>query len=325
MEKRSPAKKFIGSKSFTLIALLVVIILFYAIVTKGNYLKLLNIRNILNAMVVTSFLAIGEGYLIIFGEIDLSTGAVGTMCAVLLGISLTTWGLPWYLAVIFALICGAACGFINAFLINVLNFQAFIATLAMASVIEGLEYVFSNALAIPVENPVIAYVGTQKLFGGVVPITVIITLLLLLVYGLILSKSKFGRTVYLCGGNRKAAKLTGINPTRISYILFSNCGMLAALSGILLSARLKSATINGIKSDSFTGITSAILGGISFGGGAGGMFGCFLGLLVLSCFNNGMTVIGSSYYTQTIASGALLIVALFLDFVSERRRAKKIR
>ena len=321
MEKTTKTSKFLKSKIFTLILLLAAIVVFFAIATKGSFLKPLNIRNILNSMVLVSLLAIGEGMLIIAGNIDLSAGAVGTLAGVLLSFLLTTLGLPWPVAVIGCLVSGAVCGLINAFLINELAFQPFIATLAMSSVAEGLTYVICGALAIPVKDKVITYVGTGRIFGQI-PVSIIISLLALIIYGLILAKTKFGRTIYLCGGNRNAARLAGLNPKKLSYILFMNGGALAALAGGLLAARLKSGTPAGIKTMQFSGITAAILGGISFGGGSGGMLGCFIGLLIINGFNNGLTVMGIDPYWQTVASGLLLIIALLFDFFSIRSAAR---
>jgi ribose/xylose/arabinose/galactoside ABC-type transport system permease subunit len=103
-----------------------------------------------------------------------------------------------------------------------------------------------------------------------------------------------------------------------------NAGFLAAMASTIYAARLKNATATGISGQQFSGITAAILGGIAFGGGSGGMFGCFLGLLVLNAFNNGMTCIGVNTYVQTIFSGLLLIVALMLDYVSQHGQARNI-
>ena len=321
METTSRTKKFFKSKTFTLILLLIAIVIFFAIATKGSFLKLLNIRNILNSMVLVSLLAIGEGMLIIAGNIDLSAGSVGTLAGVLLAFLLSTLGLPWPIAVIGCLVCGALCGLINAFLINELAFQPFIATLAMSSVAEGLTYVICGALAIPIKDPVVTFVGTGKI-ASYIPVSIIISILALVIYGVILARTKFGRTIYLCGGNRNAARLAGLNPKKLSYILFMNGGALAALSGGLLAARLKSGTTQGIKTLQFSGITAAILGGISFGGGSGGMFGCFIGLLIINGFNNGMTVMGIDPYWQQVASGVLLIIALLFDFFSAKSAAK---
>ena len=137
------ARKFLKSKSFTLIILFVIVAGFFSIISKGSYFTLSNLRNILNAMVLYMLLAIAEGVLIIFGEIDLSPGYVGTTCGVFIALLSTTLGLPWYLALILALALGACWGLFNALLINQFGFQSFIATLASGLAV-GLD---------PVPNP----------------------------------------------------------------------------------------------------------------------------------------------------------------------------
>ena len=89
----------------------------------------------------------------------------------------------------------------------------------------------------------------------------------------------------------------------------------------MLASRVSSATVTGVNSNQFSGVTAAILGGISFGGGTGGMVGAFIGLLLLNCFNNGMTLIGMDPYWQTVASGALLLLALIIDYYNNRKRS----
>ena len=316
-------KAFIRSKTFTLLLLDIVVIIFFTIFTRGTFLQPLNIRNILNAMVIVSFLAIGEGLLIIYGNIDLSCGNVGTMCAILMAILITNLNYTWYVALLLSFIVGMITGVINATLITKLNFQPFIATLAMASVAEGLSYVFGNATSIAVEDKVLSFIGTYRFANGLIPFSVIISIMFMLIYGIMLSRTKFGRMIYLCGGNREAARLTGINSKKICYILFANMGFLSALSGALLASRMKSATVNGIISNQFSGVTAAILGGISFGGGSGGMLGAFLGLLLLNCFNNGMTIMGVDPYWQIVASGLILLVALIFDYISAKRSTKR--
>jgi ribose/xylose/arabinose/galactoside ABC-type transport system permease subunit len=249
---------------------------------------------------------------------------MGTLCGVIMGVAITNMGMPWYVGILLALLTGALGGFLNAVMVNQLRFQPFIATLAMQSVLASMSYVVTKGVRIPIDNDVVAFIGTAKILDGLLPINVIIALVFMLVYGVILARSQFGRTVYLCGGNMKAAKLAGINPKKISYILFMNAGALSAIAGVIYSARLKNATATGISTQQFAGITAAILGGISFGGGSGGMFGCFLGLLVLNTFNNGMLCIGVNTYVQTIFSGLLLIIALMLDYISQRSQARNL-
>lgn len=321
MEKPNVLKKILTSKIFTLLVLLAVIVVFFEFAsTNFSYLKPSNIKNILNSMVLYTLFAIAEGLLIISGEIDLSTGYVGVVSGVLLSALLATSGLPWVAVVVLCLLVGAAFGLFNAFLINELAFQGFIATLATGAFIaRGLAYILVDGKVIKIENPAILWAGTGKIFE-VFPVSIILALVLITVYGIILAKTKFGRSIYLCGSNRNAARLAGLNPRRLSYILFANSGALGALAGMLFVARMKAGNLTGTASYSFPAITAVILGGISFGGGSGGMLGCFLGLLIINGFNNGLTVMGVTPYMQSVFSGVLLLLALTLDFFSNKRQ-----
>ena len=322
MESVKGLRKFFNQKMVTLLILAVIVILTFTILSGGDYLKVSNIRAILNLMSVTGLLTIGVGCLIIAGYIDLSTGSIGTMSCVLLALFLRE-GIPWPVTVVACLLVGMLIGGFNAVLVNVFGFQPFIATMAVASISQGLAFTFCNGQSIPVRDRVVTYIGTGRIFD-VIPIAILVLLVCFIVYGLILSKSKFGRSVYLVGGNQQAARLSGIHPVRISYILFINSGMLAALAGMLLAARLKSGSTAGITSSQFTGITAAMLGGISFGGGSGSLAGVFVGLLIITGFSNGLSVLGVISFWQTFASGALLLFALTLDYLYGRRMQRSV-
>jgi len=322
MESAKGLKKFFNQKMITLLVLLVIVVVTFSILSGGIYLKIANIRSILSLMAVTGLLTLGVGCLIISGNIDLSTGANGTLCGVLMALFLRG-GVPWPVTVIACLVLGMLVGGFNALLVNVVGFQPFIATMAVASVTQGLTYIFAGGQPTPVRDEIITYVGTGRIFD-VIPVSILILVAGFIIYGLMLSKSKFGRSIYMVGGNRQAARLSGLHPVKMSYILFINCGMLSALAGMLLAARLKSGTVTGVASSQFAGITSAMLGGISFGGGTGSFAGAFLGLLIITGFNNGLTVLGVLSFWQTFASGALLIFALTIDYLNEQRTLKKV-
>ena len=328
MKKKSAASKFFASKTFTLIILFIVMYVVFAFITKGSMLKPVNIRSMLNSIVIVGLLAIGESFLMISGSIDLSAGNVGTASAILLAYFLMDYHFPWYVALLIALAFGALTGTLNATLVFKFNFQPFIATLAMSDIAKGLGYIFcfdsTGQASINIDNPVFNYIGKAKLLGGAVPVSLFICLALLIIYGIILKMTKFGRSVYLIGGNRQASLLAGLNPTRISYICFINGGILFSLAGVLAMCRTKTATVTGIASQQFSGITAAVLGGIAFGGGAGGMFGCFVGLLVLNCFNTGMDLVGVNTYWQMVFSGVLLLIALGFDIINSKRTANKL-
>lgn len=313
--------KFVRTKTFTLTLLLVVVIVFFQFASRGfSYLSVLNIRNILDSMVIYILFAIAEGLLIISGEIDLSPGYIGVFSGMAMGLMLAS-GVPWYIAVTVSLLAGTAFGLLNAFLINALGMQGFIATLATgAYVAKGFAQVISDGKSVNISDPVIVWIGTGKVFD--IPVALIISLVAIIIFGIVLAKTKFGRSIYLCGGNRMAAKFAGLNPKRLSYILFAISGTLGALAGIVFAGRMLAANLFSTANYAFPAITAVILGGISFGGGSGGMLGCFLGLLILSSFNNGLTVVGVTPYWQQVFSGALLLLALTFDYFSIKNKMR---
>ena len=323
MSSAGKARKFFKSKTFTLLCILIVIMAFFWYFSpKHSFLSVRNITSILNSMVLFILFAIGVAMVVLSGEFDLSPGYIGTAAGATMAALLEGGNIPWFIAIPICLILGIVLGLINAVLINKFRIQSFIATLALGSFIaRGFSYIVSGGRPINISNPVIEWLGTYRI-REVVPVTVIISLLLMMIYGIILSKTEFGRGIYLCGGNKEAARLAGLNPNRLSYILFANSGMLGALAGVLFAARLKSGNLDGTNSYAFPAVTAVIFGGISMGGGTGNMLGCFLGLLIINSFNNGMLIMRVSPYWQGVASGVLLLIALALDFISNRQSKK---
>lgn len=317
-------KKFVKSKMFTLLIFLALLVLVVTLASGGNFIRIANISQILDQMFVTAMLTIGAAMLLISGQLDLSTGAVGTMAGMMCAFLLKNAQWPLVPTLIITLALSAVIGILNAVLINEFRFPGFIATLATASIAEGITYMFTGGITINMTNEVIKTVGSGKI-GGVLPISVVVLIAAFFIYGMILSRSKFGRYVYLIGGNLTASHLAGVNTKKISYILFVNSSILGALAGIILSGRVSSAVSTGIMAQQFAGITAAILGGVAFGGGAGGMGGAFMGLLILTAFSNGMVVLRFDPYWRQVVSGLILLFALMLDFISSRRLHKSSR
>ena len=318
---RAGIGRFVKSKNFTLVLLLVVVVVFFEFTSPNfSYLSTANIKNILDSMVIYILFAIGEGLLIISGEIDLSPGYIGVFSGMVMGL-LLQGGMPWYAAVMLSLIAGTAFGLFNAFLINALSMQGFIATLATGLyVAKGFAQVISDGKSVNIRDPAIVWLGTGKILN--IPVAIIISLAAIIIFGVILAKTKFGRSIYLCGGNRAAARYAGLNPRKLSYILFAISGTLGALAGIIYAGRMLAANLFSTANYAFPAITAVILGGISFGGGSGGMLGCFLGLLILNSFNNGITILGVTPYWQSVFSGALLLLALTFDYFSVKNKKK---
>ena len=324
-------RRALRSKAFTLVILLVILIILFTILAILNDAKFFSSKtfiSILQDLAVPAFLAIGAGCLIVSGGIDLSQAAVGAMAGVMVAIAISWWQFPWYVAMILALVACGAIGAINAFLVNELRMAPFIATMAMTAIIKAFMMLLSTdstgvlQSVINFGNPAINVIGTYSF--GKIPATVLLLIIAFIIYGLLLTKTRLGKSIYMIGGNRMAARLSGINGRKISYFLFINCSVLSGLSGLVYTSRAKQGSLLALQSDQFTGLTAAILGGISFAGGSGGMGGAFVGLLVIKTFNKGMMISGSSTYLTSVLSGVLLLAALTLDYVSLRRQRKRI-
>jgi ribose transport system permease protein len=323
MENESFAKKLIHSKMFTLIVILAgVLILFTAI--KPSYLTSTdNIRGILNSMSLSGTIGVGMACLLIGGGVDLSAGMAGCFSGVIVAMMINT-GMPWGVAIILTLLLSCVIGAFNAFLINGLNFMGFIATIGVSSMIQGITFVITRSTNVAVNNQSFFKIGTFTIFR-VFTAPFLIMVVLLIIYGVILARTRFGRTIYMCGGNRMAAQMSGLSPKKVTTILYINCSFLSALAGIVLAARMHSGSPRAVTGSELDAITAAVLGGVSFMGGSGGMSGCFIGLLLLSCFNNGLQFVEVQSYWTIVAQGALLIVALIIDYINIKGRERGLK
>ncbi|MDR0813422.1 MAG: ABC transporter permease [Oscillospiraceae bacterium] len=326
-------KPIVTHKVFTLVLLLAglwIIFSVWAPLIGNKFFAMSTFRNILESIVLSSFLTIGAGCLLISGDIDLSQAAVGAFGGMVLASAMAGWGLPWYLGVIIGLALCAVFGAANALLIDKFHFPAFIGTLAMSYMAQGLMRLFSSlgsetgtAQNIPFQKPAfLKWLTIGKVWF--IPSGVFIMLIFFIVYGILISKTTFGKKVMLMGGNRQAAHLAGINSRAITYILFINSAVLGGVSGVFNTAKLGQGQLLALQGNQFTGITAAILGGISFGGGAGGMGGAFIGLLILNTFQIGMTSIKVNPFWYSIFTGLLLLVALSIDFFTQIRAGQKM-
>ena len=308
------------SKEMMLVLIIVAIVLLFYIINP-NYLSGDSLRGTMQSMSITGIMAVGISCLIIGGGIDLSM-SFGCLFAGVICASMMKMGMPWGLAVVITIFTGGFIGATNAFLVAKLGMMPFIATIAVSNVLHGLNLVITNTQNIPVPNQ--SFWWGSSILLGIFPVPFVIMVVLLLIYGIILKKTRFGRNIYLVGGNQYAARLAGLNPVRIRSILFVNNGIMAAIAGIVLTSRMHSAAPSSLSDAQMSAITAAVLGGIAFGGGAGGMGGCFIGILLLNFFNTGLNMLALQTYWTTIASGVLLLIALLVDFLNSRARAKQL-
>jgi len=315
-------KHALRNKNSILIAVTAVVMLMFGFLNK-SYLGLENIKNLMNSMSYTGTVCVGIALLLISGEVDLAAGAEACFGGIFTAMLISA-GVPWPFGVVAAILFGVIAGCINAFFVNKLNLMGFIATIGIMSIYTGLIRVVSRSQNIPVPTQYQSFykLGSLTLFD-VVPLPFLIMLVLMIVYGWILTYTTFGRSIYLVGGNRRAARLCGIDCKKTTTLLYINNGALAGLAGAVLAARMRSASPVSGETVALDAITAVVLGGVSFVGGVGSMTGCFFGILLLTAFKAGLTAIGLQSYWQIIAQGALLVVALSVDFFTEnaRRRA----
>lgn len=308
-------KDLFKSNSMMMFIVLVVVIAFFSM-SNPHYFTYRNFTNILLAASTVGLLAIGQTYLIIAGHIDLSGGAVAPLAGVAVAMLINS-GVPWPVASIICIIGSSVVGLLNSALVNIFKLQPFIATLAVSSVCSGAAFLICNGRSQPVDNKTFNSLGTVRIGG--VPLPAIILLILFLIYGLILARTTFGRSIYMIGGNANASYLAGINPKRISTILYVNSSMIGALAGVIMTAKMHSGQPGAGEGAEFDAITAAVLGGVAFSDGKGDMLGCFIGLLIIQSFSTGLTVVNVSPFWQVVAKGLLLIAALVFDYFRQKR------
>lgn len=319
-KKLNPSAMVFKSNNATLILILVIVISVFSVLN-GNYFSIKNATNIFYAATTVGLLAIGETFLIIGGHIDLSCSALAAMNGVLTALLIKS-GVPWPVALLIVVIVGVAVGLLNSVLANVFEIQPFIATLAVASVCAGAGYIISDGRPIPVTDRSFINLGTYKVFGFL-PVPVIILIVSFIGFGLLLKKTTFGRKIYIIGGNAEAAHLAGISPKSISTILYVLSSVIGSLAGAILAARMHTGAPVAAEGADFDAITAAVLGGVAFTGGKGTMGGCFIGLMIIQCFNIGLSVVGVSSFWQSVAKGLLLIFALILDHFRMKKLSRE--
>ena len=315
-------KRFSKSKSMSLVIVIVALVIFFYVMNP-NYLGRNNVRGIMTAMSLTGIVGIGTAMLLMGGGINLAAGAEGCLGAIIIALLMRA-GLPWPLAMLLGLMYGMCTGLINSFFINKLNFFGFIATLGMASVYTGIALLLTMSVPIPISNQSFWRLAEYDVFGFF-PMSFAIMICIMVLYGFILNKTRFGRSVLMCGGNRSAARLAGLSPKKTTTILYMNSGMLSTIAGSLLASRLRGASHEALSSSALDAITAAVLGGVSFMGGSGSISGLFFGTLLLNAFSNGLVVIGMTAYWQLVLQGMVLIVALCLDYYSTKARIASLK
>jgi len=296
----------------SLIALLVLI----AIVStmSPNFFTVNNLFNILQQTSVNAIMAVGMTLVILTSGIDLSVGSLlaltGAVAASIVGIEVNA-----LVAVAAALALGAAIGAVTGVIVAKGRVQAFIATLVMMLLLRGVTMVYTNGS--PVNT---GFTDNADLFGwfGIgrplgIPTPVWIMGIVFLAAWYMLHHTRLGRYIYALGGNEAATRLSGISVSKIKIIVYSLCGLLASLAGIIEVARLSSAQPTAGTGYELDAIAAVVLGGTSLAGGKGRIVGTLIGALILGFLNNGLNLLGVSSYYQMIVKAVVILLAVLVD------------
>ncbi|MBQ1527389.1 MAG: ABC transporter permease [Lachnospiraceae bacterium] len=321
MKKDKPKiLKMIGGDKLVLIAAIVLVFVLFTTLNK-NFLSWTNIVNILVAASLVGMVAIGHTYLIIAMQNDLSPGSLAALSGVTVALLLKA-NVPIIIAIPITLCVGALVGVFNAWMVNKIHIEAFIATLVSQMIVRGAAYIICDGKPVSISNQSFNKIGSARVLD--IPVAVWLMLICILIFGFILAKTKFGRSVYAIGGNIQAARLAGLNPERIILICFIMIGVLTSMGGIVFSARMNAGQPAANINLEFDAITAVILGGVSFAGGVGDMTGTFIGIILIQAFNTGLTMVNVSSFWQYVARGALLLFALTSDYLRKKRRDKEL-
>jgi len=312
-------KTVVRSEKTGLIIALILVIVVFSFLTDGNFISQANIINILIASAIVGMVVIGEGYLLITGHVDLSPGSVAAFSNVLVALLLKN-GLPLAPAILIVVATGLCIGYANSLLVNRLQLEFFIATLATMSVFRGLAFIICNGKAIFVTNAAFLKMGSGRFLD--IPIPVIIFIVSYVIFMVILDRTRFGRNVYMVGGNATAARLAGINAQKLRAKLYMMTSGFAALGGVIQAGRMSSGQPMASEGLEFDAVTAVVLGGVAMAGGKGSLSGALIGLFIMQGFNNGLMMVNVPSFWQTVSRGLLLIVALSFDYIRSQRQKK---
>ncbi len=279
-----------------------------------NFRKLENLSNIGYQTAVIVTLATGQTLVIIAGGIDLSVGSVLALVGVVTALILADEK-PIPLAIFVGLLVGLICGFVNGFLVTKGRIPPFIATLGMMGIARGIALVLSKAqnVFIPQEPRFEPFLelGTGRWFG--IPTPFLIAAFVAALTEILLSLTRFGRHIYAVGGNREAARLSGVPVNRVLLSVFVLCGLTTAIGGIVETARLSVGQPTGGQLYELHAIAAAVIGGASLAGGRGSVMGTVLGALLMAVIRNGSDLLNIPYEWQQVILGALVVAAVIFD------------
>jgi len=302
-------------KSYSLYMAFMAIFVAFSLLNE-NFLSINNVLNIVVQSSIIAIIAVGQTMVILTSGIDLSVGSIVGAAGIGIGLLMVS-GMPIPIAVLIGVLIGCALGLINGVIISYGRVPAFIATLGMMGIARGFGLALNEGK--PVAGLPLAFekIASEKVGG--IPIFVFYTLVIYIIMFVILERTKFGRYIYAIGGNRDAARLSGVKVKVIETIVYLFSGLFSGIGAILLTARLNYATPVAGTGYELDTIAAVVIGGTALSGGQGRIIGTLVGALMLGILRNGLTIVNVSSYFQQIIIGSVIIIAVYADKLNEKK------
>ena len=290
-----------------------------------SFMQIDNIMGILQSTAVNGVLAIACTFIIITAGIDLAVGTLMTFCAVMTGVVLVYWELPFVLGIAAAILTGAFIGAVNGTMIAKMKIPPFIATLGMMMLLKGLSLVVSGTKPIyfsDVEQ--FGIISQESLIGYFIPSmpipnAVLILFLVALLGAFILNKTILGTYTFALGSNEEAVRLSGVNVDRWKIIVYSFAGALCGIAGLMIASRLNSAQPALGPGYELDAIAAVVIGGTSLAGGVGTILGTIIGAFIISVLTNGLRILSVAQEWQTVVTGVIIILAVYADNLRKKK------
>jgi ribose/xylose/arabinose/galactoside ABC-type transport system permease subunit len=300
--------------------ILIALVIFFSIISP-NFMTTQNIIIIIRQISFVAISAVGLMFVMVGGGIDLSIGSQIILTNVVLSIMLAYWHVPVIIAIPITLLLGTLLGVFNGFLSIKLKVHPLIVTLGTAAIYKGVGYIIAASRNIMGFPDIFRWFGQGYI--GPIPVPVIIMIIVALIGNFVLTRTYFGRFTFALGGNEEAARLAGVNTNWMKVVLFSICGFISGITSVLLLSRVFTGQVATGAGIEFDCLTAALLGGVSFKGGEGSIFGLMTGVLIIGVLNNAMQLASFPDFSQNVVKGAVLLAAVGLDVYQKNRKAKE--
>ncbi len=305
---------------------LLILCLILSIATE-QFFSYSNFMNILKQASINSFISAGMLIVLITAGIDLSVGSNCVLAACVMGVMMQHGITNPVVMIAAALVTGLLCGYVNGLLLTKLHLpHPFVSTLGMKNVTLGLALIITASTPIGFQNKGVDSVlilGAKTINGF--PVSFLFVIVAFIIMHILLSRTSLGRQIYCIGGNPEAARLSGINSDRVLRIVYAMSGLLTGIAAIILVGRVSSANATAGTTYDTDAIAACIIGGASFMGGKGTMFGTMIGALLIAVIRNGLNLLGAQSDLQYVVIGLVIIIAVFIDVTREALEAKARR